>query len=251
MKKTALITGATGGIGSAIARKCAEANYQLILCGRNSEKLEQLKSELENQTAVYTALFDVSSREEVARFVDSLPNEFSQIDLLVNNAGNAHGLDLSQDAALSDWELMIDTNIKGVMFLTKAILPKMLEVGSGHIINIGSTAAKEVYPRGNMYCATKSAVDTLTNGLRIDLNGTGIRVSAVHPAMVQTDFSKVRFKGDEARAAKVYEGFQPLKPEDIANIVHFIAAMPPHVNISDLVVYPTDQASATLVNRKL
>ena len=210
MSKTVFITGATSGIGEATAHRFADLKYHLILCGRNREKLNELEKSLGKQTKVHTLCFDVRDKKAVFAAVKSLPESFSNIDILINNAGNAHGLDSFQNADLEDWDLMIDINLKGLIYVTKAILPGMIERKSGHIINIGSTAAKEVYPNGNVYCASKHAVDAINQALRIDLNKTGIRVGAVHPGLVHTNFSKVRFKGDEGRAEQVYKGFQPL-----------------------------------------
>lgn len=249
MKKTALITGASSGIGMATAKYFAEHKIRLILCGRRQERLDALKDELASLTEVYTLNFDVRNKEEVNTAIASLPEDFSQIDILINNAGNAHGLDTFQDATLDDFDAMLDINVKGLLYVTKAILPQMKERNAGHIINIGSTAAKEVYPKGNVYCASKHAVDAINQGMRIDLNGTNIRVGAIHPGMVETEFSEVRFKGDKEKADKVYQGFTPLKAEDIANIIHFVVTRPYHVNIADLVVMCTDQASSTVVNK--
>src|SRR5690606_33175552 len=193
---------------------------------------------------------DVRNQKVVYESIASIPDEFSKIDILVNNAGNAHGLDTFQEGSLEDWDAMMDINVKGLLYVTKAVLPKMLEKNSGHIINIGSTAAKEVYPKGNVYCASKAAVDAINQGLRIDLNGTGIKVGAIHPGLVKTEFSEVRFKGDKDRADQVYKGYQPLIPEDIADIILFTVTRPKHVNIADLVVMSIDQASSTIVNRK-
>jgi len=249
--KTVLITGATSGIGRATALTFAKNNYRLILCGRRKDRLADLQAELSQQTDVHTLHFDVRDRNEVAQSIASLPSEFAAIDILINNAGNAHGLDPVQNGDLDDWDAMIDINIKGLLYVSKAVIPKMIERRKGHIINIGSTAAKEVYPNGNVYCATKHAVDALNQGMRMDLNPYGIRVGAIHPGMVATEFSSVRFKGDAERAANVYKGFEPLQPEDIADIIHFVVSRPYHINIADLIVMPTAQASSTIVNRKI
>ena len=181
--------------------------------------------------------------------IESLPNEFSEIDILINNAGNAHGLDPIQSGSTDDWDAMLDINVKGLLYVTKAILPKLLSRQSGHIINIGSTAGKEVYPNGNVYCASKHAVDALSQGMRLDLNGKGIKVGAINPGLVETEFSEVRFKGDTERADKVYQNFTPLRPEDIADIILFAVTRPAHVNIADLTVMCLDQASSTIVNK--
>ncbi|WP_339919176.1 SDR family NAD(P)-dependent oxidoreductase [uncultured Flavobacterium sp.] len=249
MSKTALITGATSGIGKATAQILAKNNYKIILCGRREDRMAELEKELSELTAVHTLLFDVRDKKAVSESIASLPIAFSTIDILINNAGNAHGLDPIQTGDLDDWDAMIDINVKGLLYVSKAIIPQMIERKSGHIINIGSTAAKEVYPNGNVYCATKHAVDALNQGMRMDLNPFGIRVGAIHPGMVQTEFSEVRFKGDTDRAEKVYQGFTPLQPEDIADIIHFVVSRPYHVNIADLVVMSTAQASSTIVKK--
>lgn len=251
MAKIALITGATSGIGKATAKLFAKQGFNLILCGRRQERLEQLRNELGRDTAIITLNFDVRNREDVFSAIESLPKEFSEIDILVNNAGNAHGLDPIDKGSPDDWDAMLDINVKGLLYVSKAIIPKMTERKSGHIINIGSTAGKEVYPNGNVYCASKHAVDAINQGMRIDLNAYGIRVGAVNPGLVETEFSDVRFKGDSERAANVYKGFQPLRPEDIADIILFVVTRPYHVNIADLVVMPTAQASSTIVNKEL
>ena len=249
MATTALITGATSGIGKATAELFAKQGFNLILCGRREERLQELTNQLGRDTSILTLNFDVRNREDVFSAIDSLPKEFSEIDILVNNAGNAHGLDPIDKGSPDDWDAMLDINVKGLLYMSKAIIPKMVECKSGHIINIGSTAGKEVYPNGNVYCASKHAVDAINQGMRIDLNAYGIRVGAVNPGLVETEFSDVRFKGDSERASKVYQGFQPLKPEDIADIILFVVTRPYHVNIADLVVMPTAQASSTIVNK--
>jgi len=249
MKKTAFITGATSGIGEAIARLFAEKAITLVVCGRRQDRLDSLYKELSRKTKIHTLNFDVRNREAVLAAVNSIPDEFSNIDILVNNAGNAHGMDPIQSGSLDDWDAMLDINVKGLLYVSRAIVPGMVEKKNGHIINIGSTAGKEVYPNGNVYCASKHAVDALNQGMRMDLNSYGIRVGAVNPGLVETEFSEVRFKGDEERAKKVYQGFQPLTPEDIADIIYFVVTRPYHVNIADLVVMPTAQASSTLVKK--
>lgn len=250
MSKTALITGATSGIGKSTAIRFAVEGIRLILCGRREDRLEELQKELSVETEVHILNFDVRNREEVFNKIESLPENFSQIDILINNAGNAHGLDPIQDGSIDDWEAMMDINVKGLLYVSKAVIPKMIEKQNGHIINIGSTAGKEVYPKGNVYCASKHAVDAINQGMRIDLNGNGIRVGAVNPGLVQTEFSEVRFKGDTDKANKVYQGFQALKPEDIADIIHFVVTRPYHVNIADLTVLPTAQATSTIIDKK-
>ncbi len=251
MSKIALVTGATSGIGRATARILAQNNYKIILCGRREERLIALKKELSEFTEIHTLCFDVRDKKAVFESISSLPSAFSKIDVLINNAGNAHGLSPIQDGDLDDWDAMIDINVKGLLYVSKAVIPKMIEQKSGHIINIGSIAGKEVYPNGNVYCASKFAVDALNKSMRIDLNPFGIRVGAIHPGMVETEFSEVRFKGDKDKADNTYKGLKPLTPEDIADVIHFVISRPYHVNIADLLILPTAQASATIVNRSL
>ena len=248
--KTALITGATSGIGMATARLFASHGVRLILCGRRQERLDMLSSELSEMTDIHTLNFDVRDKVRVFELLQNLPSAFSEIDILINNAGNAHGLDPIQKGSLDDWDDMIDINVKGLLYVSKAILPKMIDKRSGHIINIGSTAGKEVYPNGNVYCASKHAVDAINQGMRMDLNGMGIKVGAINPGMVETEFSRVRFKDDSEKADKVYLNFTPLQPGDIADLIWFTVTRPPHVNIADLTVMCLDQASSTIVNRK-
>lgn len=248
--KTALITGATSGIGRETARVFAKNGINLILCGRRENRLIELQKELEPLCNVQTLVFDIRNKAIVFSKINQLPDSFSEIDILINNAGNAHGLDPIQEGNIDDWEAMLDINVKGLLFVSKAVLPKMLERKKGHIINIGSTAGKEVYPKGNVYCASKYAVDAINQGMRIDLNGKGIKVGAINPGMVETEFSEVRFKGDANKASKVYQGFTPLQPKDIAEIIWFTVSRPPHVNIADLTVMALDQASSTIVNKK-
>lgn len=249
MNKTVLITGATSGIGKATAILFAVKGFRLILCGRRQERLEGLKAELGKKTRVDTLNFDVRDKEAVFEAIGSLPKEFENIDILINNAGNAHGLDSIESGNTDDWDAMLDINVKGLLYVSKAIIPKMVERKSGQIINIGSIAGKEVYPKGNVYCASKYAVDALTSGMRIDLNAYGIRVGAINPGAVDTEFSNIRFKGDDERADAVYNGFEPLVAEDIAEIIYFVVTRPNHVNIADLVVMPTAQASATIIKK--
>ncbi|MBT8254740.1 MAG: SDR family NAD(P)-dependent oxidoreductase [Flavobacteriaceae bacterium] len=250
MKQTALITGATSGIGWAAAKTLARHEIRLILCGRRQDRLDQLHSELSAFTDVLTLNFDVRDRDEVSEAISSIPEAFKQIDILINNAGNAHGLDPIQDGQLDDWDAMIDINVKGLLYVSKAVIPQMVSRGSGHVINIGSSAGKEVYPKGNVYCASKHAVLALTDGMRIDLNPYGIKVSAINPGMVETEFSEVRFKGDPD-ANKVYKGYKALQAEDIAEIIYFTISRPPHVNIADLLVFPTAQANSVTVKKDL
>ena len=250
MDLTVFITGATSGIGKATAEFLAKHNYRLILCGRNQDRLKELKQTLGKQTAITTLQFDVRDKEAVFSAIESLPENFREIDVLINNAGNAHGLSSIQEGDINDWDAMLDINVKGLLYVSRAILPKMIERNSGFIVNIGSTAGKEVYPNGNVYCASKSAVDAINKGMRMDLNQYNIRVSAIHPGLVETAFSDVRFKGDTERARKVYQGYKALQPEDIAEIIHFVITRPYHINIEDLVVFPSAQASATIINKK-
>ncbi|WP_299213224.1 SDR family NAD(P)-dependent oxidoreductase [uncultured Aquimarina sp.] len=249
--KTALITGATSGIGKSTAYEFAKHGINLILCGRRQERLEELQTELSETVKVHTLCFDVRDKERVFKSIGELPQEFSSIDILVNNAGNAHGLDPIQTGNLDDWDAMLDINVKGLLYVSKAVIPKMISQKSGHIINIGSIAGKEVYPNGNVYCASKHAVDAINKAMQIDLNKYGIRVGAIHPGLVETEFSNVRFKGDDKRADTVYNGFDPLQSEDIADIIAFVVTRPYHVNIADLVVFPTAQANSTIVNKSL
>ncbi|MDP5106568.1 MAG: SDR family NAD(P)-dependent oxidoreductase [Polaribacter sp.] len=250
MRKTAFITGATSGIGKATAELFAKNNIRLIICGRRTARLQELQLELSKLTEVTTLQFDVSKRKEVDAAIKSLPDNFKEIDILINNAGNAHGLSSIQDGDIDDWDAMLDINVKGLLYVSKAIIPKMVANNSGFIVNIGSIAAKEVYPNGNVYCASKHAVDALNKAMRIDLNKYNIRVSAIHPGAVETEFSEVRFKGDTEKAKTVYAGYKALQAEDIADIIHFVITRPYHVNIEDLVVYPTAQATPTILNKK-
>ena len=247
--RIAMITGATSGIGEATARLLADNNFKLILCGRRAERLQALAADLRAKTEVTILVFDVRNQPDVASAIASLPAAWKEIDVLINNAGNAHGLDPIQTGSLADWDAMIDINVKGLLYVTKEVLPVMVKRNSGHIINIGSIAGKEVYANGNVYCASKYAVDALTKGMRIDLNAHGIKVTAIHPGLVETEFSLVRFKGDSERAANVYKGLDPLQGEDIADLILFALTRPAHVVVADLVVFPTAQASATVVKR--
>lgn len=250
MTKTALITGATSGIGRATALAFATRGIDLIICGRRKDALEELAEELGTRVNIHTLRFDVRDKAEVAKAIANLPPDFKQIDILVNNAGNAHGLDPIHTGSLEDWDAMIDINVKGLLYVSNAVIPQMAERKSGHIINIGSIAGKEVYPNGNVYSASKHAVDAINKGMRIDLNGMGIRVGAINPGLVETGFSEVRFKGDSERAKTVYEGYKPLTPDDIAEIIVFMVTRPSHVNIADLLVLPTAQASSTILHKE-
>lgn len=249
-KRTALITGATSGIGRATASLLAQNGVRLIICGRRQERLDQLSQQWSAQTQVHTLNFDVRDKQAVHKAIASVPPQFLPIDILINNAGNAHGLDPIQQGSSDDWDAMMDINVKGLLYVTQAVLPQMIEQQNGHIINIGSTAGKEVYPKGNVYCASKHAVDAINQGMRLDLNGMGIRVGAINPGLVETEFSEVRFKGDTDRAQTVYQNYTPLQPEDIADIIWFALTRPRHVNIADLTVMCLDQASSTIVNKQ-
>lgn len=252
MAKIALITGATAGIGEACAHVFAREGYNLILTGRRRERLEGLASAINNQYNVEVAVasFDIRNRQAVIDNLENLPAEWKKVDVLINNAGLSQGLDPIQNGDPGDWDTMIDTNIKGLLYASKVVSNWMIANGYGHIINIGSIAGKEVYPNGNVYCATKHAVDALNKGMRLDLLQYGIRVTAVHPGAVETEFSEVRFKGDKDRAKKVYEGFEPLIAQDVAETIWFAASRPAHVNINELTVMPTAQAGATSIFRK-
>ena len=250
MKPTAFITGATSGIGKATAEIFAKNNIRLILCGRRADRLENLQQELGKLADVTTLQFDVSKRDEVENAIKSLPENFKRIDILINNAGNAHGMSSIQDGDIDDWDAMLDINVKGLLYVSKAIFPQMVARNNGFIVNIGSIAGKEVYPNGNVYCASKHAVNALNKAMRVDLNKHNIRVSAIHPGAVETEFSEVRFKGDLEKANSVYTGYKALQAEDIADIIHFVVTRPYHVNIEDLVVYSTAQASPTILNKK-
>ena len=249
VKRIALITGATSGIGEATARLLAKNHFKLILCGRRKDRLNLLDAELSKVTEIKTLSFDVRQKEDIHKAIVSLEEKWKDIDVLINNAGNAHGLDPIQSGNTDDWDAMMDINVKGLLYVSREILPGMVERKLGHIINLGSIAGKEVYPNGNVYSASKFAVDALSRGMRLDLNAYGIKVTAIHPGLVETEFSVVRFKGDAERAGTVYKGIQPLKGDDIADLILFALTRPAHVAIADLVVFPTAQASATIINR--
>jgi len=250
--KTALITGATSGIGKAIAQRLAKEKFALILTGRRNDRLEALKNEIEQtyETKVHTLCFDVRVYSQVETAINTLPDEWKTIDVLVNNAGLAAGFDPIHTASLADWEQMIDTNIKGLLYVTRVVSPAMVARKSGHIINIGSIAGKKLYPNGAVYCATKHAVKALNEGMRMDFLPYGIRVTEVSPGAVETEFALVRFKGDQQRANLVFQGFTPLVAEDIAETVYFAISQPPHINIQDLLILPTAQVDATLIHRE-
>ena len=249
MQKIALVTGATSGIGWATAEALADKGFDLIICGRRKERLEELASKLSVKTLQLT--FDVSDRKAVDEALGSIPEDWKSIGVLINNAGNAHGLSKIQDGNIDDWDAMIDINVKGLLYVTKALVPAMIERGSGHVVNVGSIAGKEVYPNGNVYCASKHAVDAINNGMRLDLMGTGVKVSQVCPGLVETEFSLVRFKGDSGRADTVYQGYDPLTAQDIADLIQFIVTRPAHVNIADTLILPTAQVASTMVHKTL
>jgi NADP-dependent 3-hydroxy acid dehydrogenase YdfG len=251
MSRTILITGATSGIGKAIAFRFARENYRLVLTGRRKELLEKIVLELQEKfkAEVYPLSFDIRKRPEVEKSLDALPDNWKNIDILVNNAGLAAGLDPVNLASTDDWETMIDTNIKGLLYISRKVIPWMITQGHGHIFNIGSIAGKEVYPKGSVYSATKHAVDALSKGMRIDLLPYGIKVTQVSPGAVETEFSNVRFKGNLERAKMVYQGYEPLQGEDIAEIIHFIAMLPARVNVNDILVMPQAQANATTFHK--
>ncbi len=249
MNKTALITGATSGIGRATAHEFAKHGIKLILCGRRQERLDTIQKPLSKQTEVHTLNFDVRDKGATFQAIASLPKDFKTIDILINNAGNAHGLDPIQTGDLDDWDAMMDINVKGLLYVSKAVIPQMTERQSGHIINIGSSAGKEVYPKGNVYCGSKHAVLAITEGMRIDLNPFGIKVSAINPGLVETEFSQVRFKGD-AIADNVYKGYKALQAEDVAEVIYFAISRPAHVNIADVLMFCTAQASSTILKKQ-
>ncbi|HRH53439.1 MAG TPA: SDR family NAD(P)-dependent oxidoreductase [Chitinophagales bacterium] len=245
------ITGASSGFGKATAEKFAQAGYQLILNARRLDRLETLKTHLEATygSDVLLLPFDVRNREEVAQQLDKMPSAWQKIDVLINNAGLAAGRDAFQDGSMDDWELMIDTNLKGLMYVSKWVVKGMMEQKSGHIINISSLAGQEVYPQGNLYCATKHAVTALSKGMRMDLLPYHIKVTNISPGLAETEFSIVRFKGDTEKASKVYEGYQPLQPEDIADVIFFAASRPAHVNLEEITILPTAQSDSRTVNK--
>jgi 3-hydroxy acid dehydrogenase/malonic semialdehyde reductase len=253
MNKTICVTGASSGIGLAIAELFASNGYNLIISARRIEKLIEIKNEFEAKykIEVFAESLDVRNYNEVQSFFQKVFEKFEKIDILVNNAGLARGLEKFQDGVLENWDEMIDTNIKGLIYVSRNVLPKMIEQKDGMIINIGSIAGRELYPSGNVYCGSKHFVAAVTKGMIIDLNGTGVRVCNIEPGMVETDFSLVRFRGDSERAEKVYQGLEPLRGEDIAEIAYFVSQTPKHVMIQDILVTPTAQASASIISRNL
>tara|TARA_B100001059_G_scaffold183475_1_gene184868 strand:- start:15238 stop:16002 length:765 start_codon:yes stop_codon:yes gene_type:complete len=246
---TTIITGATSGIGAATAKLFSKNGSKLILCGRRKKVLDEMKKKLKSE--VHTLCFDVSNKDQVEKKLNSIPDSFKPINFLINNAGNAHGLDNVIDAELNDWDKMIDTNLKGLIYVTKFLIPNFIKQKKGTIINLGSIAGLEVYPKGSVYCASKHGVDAFSKGLRIDLNSLGIRVGTINPGMVNTEFSKIRFKGDLKKAKEIYRGIKPLEAIDIAETILFMITAPMHVTISDITILPTAQANSTTVNRKL
>lgn len=251
MQKTALITGATSGIGQATAKIFAENGINLVLCGRRKSRLDDIKKELEDKVKITTLSFDVGNREAVFSAIESLSDQNKKdINILVNCAGNAHGLDTFLDSSIDDFDSMIDSNIKGLLYVSKAVVPILVANKGGHIINISSIAGKETYPKGTVYCATKHALEAISKGMRMDLLTQGIKVTNIAPGAVETEFSLVRFKGDQKRADSVYQGFEPLVAEDIADAIYYAVSRPDHVQIADMTIFPKAQASGTLFDRK-
>ena len=248
MKKIACITGASSGIGRATAQSLAKEGFDLILCGRRIERLEELQASLAVNSILLT--FDVSDQPSVIKAFESLPVEWKNIDVLVNNAGNAHGMSAIQEGDVTDWDAMMSSNVTGLLYVSKEVIKGMVERKSGHIINLSSIAGKQTYPNGNVYCASKAAVEALSAGMRQDLNPFGIKVSNVAPGAVNTEFSEVRFKGDQTKAEAVYAGFEPLLAEDVAELIRYIVMAPAHVNLADVTILPTAQASAFQILRK-
>ncbi len=249
--KTVLITGATSGIGKATAELLAKNNCRLILCGRNEQVLSQMKTDLSSTTEIFTLKFDIRENMQVETAYNSLPESWKTIDVLINNAGNAHGLETLEEGNIADWDAMIDGNVKGVLYISKLIIPGMKRQKSGHIVNISSVAARQTNKNGIVYSASKRAVDAISEGMRLELTEYGVKVTNIQPGFVETDFSKIRFKGDEERAKTVYEGFQALKPEDIADVISYCISAPDHITISDLAIYPTAQSEPRTVYRNL
>ena len=248
--RIALITGASSGIGKATAHTFAAAGIDLILCGRRQDRLDELAAELGQKVRTTTLQFDVRERAAVAEAIESLPENWQAIDVLVNNAGNAHGLSAFQDGNLDDWDAMIDGNVQGLLYISKAVVSGMVARQRGHIVNLSSIAGKQTYANGAVYCASKKAVEAISEGMRLDLTQHGIKITNIAPGAVETEFSVVRFKGDEARAAKVYEGFEPLRPEDIADTILYAVNAPSHVTIADLTILAVAQAAAATIQRK-
>lgn len=250
MTKIALITGATSGIGKATAIKFAENGYNLILCGRRAEKLEELKKELSQTVKTYSLLFDIRDRKEVELQLNSLPEEWKNIDILVNNARNAHGLSSIDTGDIDDWDAMMDGNVKGLLYVSKAVIPQMVERKKGHVINLSSVAGKQTYANGTVYCASKKAVEAISEGMRLDLTQHGIKITNIAPGAVETEFSEVRFKGDKEKAQKVYEGYEPLLAEDIADVIFYAVNAPNRVTIADVTIYSKSQSAPTMIYKK-
>ena len=248
--KTALITGATSGIGKAIAKNLAKQGFKLIICGRREAILNDLKNELSNLTEVFSLKFDVRNQKEVQQTIESIPEAFKNIDILINNAGNAHGLDSLENGNLEDWDAMIDGNVKGLLYVSQPIIKIMKAKKSGHILNISSVAARQTYANGVVYCASKKAVDVISEGMRLELTEFGIKVCNIQPGAVATEFSEIRFKGDAEKAAKVYEGYDALQAEDIADLVSYIINAPERVSIADVAIFPKAQAEPRTIYRK-
>ncbi len=245
--KTVLITGATSGIGKATAELLAKGAFRLIICGRNEAVLNQMKTELSAKTEITILKFDIRDNNQVVKAYNSLPEDWKNIDVLINNAGNAHGMDSLENGNVSDWDAMMDGNVKGILYISKLIIPRMKKQNSGHIVNISSTAARQTYANGVVYCASKKAVDVISEGMRLELTEFGIKVTNLQPGLTETDFSKVRFKGDENRAKTVYEGFQALKAEDLADAIFYCINAPKHVCVSDMTIYPSAQSESRTV----
>ncbi len=250
MNKIALITGASSGIGAATAEAFASSGIDLILCGRRIEKLNELSHKLASKVKMHLLTFDVSDFESVKKAIESLPEEWKNIDILVNNAGNAHGASPIHEGDVADWQLMIGSNVNGLLYVSKMVLPGMVERKTGHVVNLSSVAGKQTYETGAVYCATKKSVEAISEGMRLDLTKYGIKLTNIAPGAVETEFSVVRFKGDTERAAKVYEGFSPLTAEDIANAINYCVMAPDHVTIADMTIYAKAQAAPTTVYRK-
>lgn len=250
--KIVLVTGSTAGFGKAIALKFAEHGYNVIINGRRTDRLAQLEKEIKEtyNTKVFSLPFDVRDKDAVSNALNSLPHDWKKIDVLVNNAGLAQGLSTIQEGDINDWEVMIDTNIKGLLYVSRIVMPWMIENGKGHIINLGSIAGKEAYAKGNVYCATKHAVDAISKSMRIDLLPHGIKVTSINPGAAETEFSLARFKGDVARATSVYQGYMPLQAEDIAEVAYFAASRPVHVVLNDIIITPLAQANTYTMIKK-
>ncbi|WP_242083528.1 SDR family NAD(P)-dependent oxidoreductase [Aestuariivivens sediminis] len=249
MEKTALITGATSGVGKATAKKLADHGYNLIICGRRKNILEELKESLTPKTKILHLAFDLRNRSEVAENINTLPDDWKNIDILINNAGNAHGLGDIHEGDINDWDAMIDGNTKGLLYISRSVIPQMVKRKTGHIINVSSIAGKQTYVGGTVYCASKKAVEAISEGMRLELTKHNIKVTNIAPGAIETEFSEVRFKGDKKRAEKIYEGFEPLIAEDIADFISYILNLPERVNIADVTILPKAQSAVTTLNR--